>query len=94
MPAGVEKALKALFLYENKGLVPQSHSLIYLANNTTLPKKYYSFLRELTPKFVNTRYPDAASDLPYLLYDKENTKPIIEQSGEVLEWIQKKLKPE
>lgn len=90
----VEKALKAFFLYENKGLVPQSHSLIYLASNTTLPKKYYSFLRELTPKFVNTRYPDAASDLPYLLYDEENTKPIIEQSGEVLEWIQKKLKTE
>ncbi len=87
-----EKALKALFLYENKGLVPQSHSLIYLASNTTVPRKYYSFLRELTPKFVNTRYPDAASDLPYLLYDEENTRPIIEQSEEVLEWIQKRLR--
>lgn len=41
----VEKALKALFLKENKGAVPQSHSLIYLAKNTTVPEKYFSFVK-------------------------------------------------
>ena len=39
----VEKALKALFLYEKKGEVPQSHSLIYLATNTSAPEKFFPF---------------------------------------------------
>ena len=88
----VEKALKALFLYENKGAVPQSHSLIYLATNTSVPNNFFSFLRELTPKFIDTRYPDASTDLPSNLYDEDNTKYLLEKSREVLEWIRKKIK--
>lgn len=87
----VEKALKALFLSEKKGEVPQSHSLIYLATNTGVPKRFYSFLRELTPKYVDTRYPDAAVDLPSRIYDLENTQGVLEKSREVLEWISKRL---
>lgn len=88
----VEKALKALFLYEKKGEVPQSHSLIYLATNTSVPAKFYSFLKELTPKFIDTRYPDASVDLPSKIYDKENTKRILDKSKEVLGWIKIHLK--
>ncbi|MBS3118578.1 HEPN domain-containing protein [Candidatus Woesearchaeota archaeon] len=88
----VEKALKALFLYEKKGEVPQSHSLIYLATNTSAPEKFFSFLKELTPKFVDTRYPDASVDLPKRIYDKENTTGLLKKSKEVLIWISKKLK--
>jgi HEPN domain-containing protein len=87
----VEKALKALFLTQTKGEVPQSHSLIYLASNTSVPKQWYSFLRQLTPKFVDTRYPDAAVDLPSRIYDKENTIGLLEMSGEILTWISKRL---
>lgn len=88
----VEKALKALFLHENKGNVPQSHSLIYLATNTSVPHKFYSFLRELTPKFVDTRYPDASVDIPSRIYDKENTEKLLKGAKEVLAWVQTKLK--
>ena len=88
----VEKALKALFIYEKKGEVPQSHSLIYLATNTSAPEKFFSFLKELTPKFVDTRYPDASVDLPKRIYDKENTTGLLKKSKEVLIWISKKLK--
>lgn len=88
----VEKALKALFLYEKKGEVPQSHSLIYLATNTSVPEKFYSFLKELTPKFIDTRYPDASVDLPSHIYDEENTVRLLQKSKEVLEWIQQKMK--
>lgn len=87
----VEKALKALFLSEKRGEIPQSHSLIYLATNTSVPKHFYSFLKELTPKFVHTRYPDAAVDLLSRIYDAENTKDLLAKSGEVLEWIRKRL---
>lgn len=88
----VEKALKALFLKEKKGEIPQSHSLIYLAINTGIPKEYYSFLKELTPKFVDTRYPDASVDLPSRIYDKENTEVIVDKTREILEWINKRIK--
>lgn len=87
----VEKALKALFLSERRGEVPQSHSLIYLATNTSTPKNFYSFLRELTPKYVDTRYPDAAVDLPSRIYDEQNTGVLLEKSREVLQWIRKRL---
>jgi HEPN domain-containing protein len=87
----VEKALKALFLYERKGEVPQSHSLIYLASNTSTPKSFYSFLKELTPKFIDTRYPDASVDLPSRIYDKRNTGRLLKESKEVLKWIKKRL---
>ena len=88
----IEKALKALFLFEKKGEVPQSHSLIYLATNTSVPERFYSFLKELTPKFIDTRYPDASVDLPSKIYDKENTQRLIVKSKEILEWIRKKIK--
>ena len=87
----VEKGRKALFLAEKRGEIPQSHSLIYLATNTSIPRHFYSFLKELTPKFVDTRYPDAAVDLPSRIYDEENTKGLLAKSGEVLEWIRKRL---
>jgi len=72
--------------------VPQSHSLIYLASNTTTPKKFYSFLKELTPKFIDTRYPDASVDLPSRIYDKNNTEKIVKGSKEVMKWAETKLK--
>src|SRR3989344_9133785 len=80
----VEKALKALFLLEKKGEVPQSHSLIYLATNTSIPERFFSFLKELTPKFIDTRYPNASVDLPVNIYDKENTTGLLKKSKEVL----------
>jgi HEPN domain-containing protein len=87
----VEKAPKALFLHEKKGEVPQSHSLIYLATNTSVPNRFHSFLRELTPKYVDTRYPDASVDLPSRIYDKENTEGVMEKSREMLAWIKARL---
>ncbi len=87
----VEKALKALFLLEKKGEVPQSHSLIYLATNTSIPERFFSFLKELTPKFIDTRYPDASVDLPVNIYDQENTRRLLQKSEEVILWIKKKI---
>ncbi|MGM5482242.1 MAG: HEPN domain-containing protein [Nanobdellota archaeon] len=88
----VEKALKALFLHEKKGEIPQSHSLVYLASNTNVAQDYMSFLKELTPKFIDTRYPDASVDLPANIYDKENTQRLLEKSMEVLQWIKSQMK--
>jgi len=54
-----------------------------------MPAKFHSFLRELTPKYVDTRYPDASVDLPSRIYDGENTRVILDKSREVLAWIKK-----
>ncbi|HLC32446.1 MAG TPA: HEPN domain-containing protein [Candidatus Nanoarchaeia archaeon] len=88
----VEKALKALFLQEKKGVVPQSHSLVYLSNETGVPHKFTSFLRELTPKFIDTRYPDAAVDLPSRIYDQKNTEKFLVGAKEVISWVKTRLK--
>ncbi len=87
----VEKALKSFYLFQKKGAVPQSHSLIYLATEAGVPNKFYSFLKELTPKFIDTRYPDASVDLPSRIYDAKNTEKLIKGAKEVLKWIEKKL---
>jgi len=63
-----------------------------LTAQTFIPDQFYSFLKELTPKFVDTRYPDASVDLPSRIYDRENTKRIMDKSKEVLEWIKNRLK--
>ena len=87
----VEKGLKALFLKTNEGRMPRTHSLILLGQQVNVPKKYRVFLRELTPKYINTRYPDAAPDIPSNLYNRASAKRWIEKSGEFLKWLEKKI---
>jgi len=87
----VEKALKALFLKKKKGIFPQSHSLIYLGKEVKAPKEFLGFLRELTPKFVDTRYPDAALGIPAEIYGEENVAEIIEQTKKILKWVKSEL---
>jgi HEPN domain-containing protein len=74
-----------------QGAIPQSHSLIYLSTNISLPKSFLSFLRVLTPKFIDTRYPDASIGAPYELYGKEEVEELLDKATEVIECIQKKL---
>lgn len=88
----VEKCLKSSFLFEKKGLVPQPHSLIYLSKNTSLPDKYAKFLRILTPKFIDTRYPDASIGVPYEMYGKEDVDDLMKNAEELISWIKKRIR--
>ena len=54
----------------------------------TIPKKFYSFLKELTPKFIDTKYPDASIDLPSHIYDKQITERLLKETKEVLKLIE------
>ena len=87
----VEKALKALFVHKKKADVPRSHSLIFLAKQTGVPRQFHPFLRELTPAFIDTRYPDADTEAQDSIYDEDDTKRILDKSREVLKWIRKEL---
>lgn len=88
----VEKGLKALFIVINRTNPDKSHSLIYLASETKVPSEFNKFLRELTPEFVTTRYPDAAYGTPYELYSDEMVTDILEKSKEVILWIDSQMK--
>ena len=87
----VEKALKAYFIFVNKRSPDTTHSLLYLARNTGTPRKYHRFLKELTPEFVMSRYPDVSGGLPHELYDRELLEDYMEKAGEVLEWIRSRM---
>lgn len=67
----VEKGLKAYFLEVKKTSPGTTHSLVYLASETNVPRRFFRFLRRLTTEFVNTGYPDAAYGIPSELYDEE-----------------------
>lgn len=88
----VEKGLKAVFIEKKNQTSGNTHSLIYLAAEVGLPQKLFSFLRGLTPAFVNTRYPDAAYGLPYTLYDKPMAEDALRNTREVLKWIESQIK--
>jgi len=87
----VEKSLKALILHTKREFYP-SHSLIYLGKSVGIPDTFHSFLRELTPQYTISRYPNAAGEVPSELYDKEIVSDYLRKSEEVLQWIEKQLK--
>ncbi|KYK28553.1 MAG: hypothetical protein AYK19_20860 [Theionarchaea archaeon DG-70-1] len=66
----VEKSLTALILHTKREFYP-SHSLIYLGKSVGIPHTFHSFLRELTPQYTISRYPNAAGEVPFELYDEE-----------------------
>ncbi len=87
----VEKGLKAVYIH-TKGQSPgTTHSLIFWASEIHLPKAYFTFLRELTPQFVNTRYPDAAYGLPKDLYDETIATEYIQKTKEIMTWLQSQI---
>lgn len=88
----VEKGLKALFIEKKNKASGMTHSLVYLAAEVKLPQKFFSFLRGLTPAFVNTRYPDAAYGLPYTLYDRTMAENTLSNTREILAWIKSQIK--
>ncbi len=87
----VEKGLKAVFIHKKEQGPGLTHSLIYLASEVKLPPEFFKFLRELTPQFVTTRYPDAAYGLPKDLYDKEMAKEYLKKTKEVLKWLKSQI---
>lgn len=87
----VEKSLRALILHTKREFYP-SHSLIYLGKTVNIPKTFHSFLRELTPQYTISRYPNATGEVPSELYDEEIASNFLKKSKEVLQWIEKQLK--
>ena len=88
----MEKALKALFILKKQASAGQTHSLIYLAEETGVPETYYPLLRSLTPAFVTSRYPDVAGEIPYRLFGEEKVAGYINNSSELIKWAENQIR--
>jgi HEPN domain-containing protein len=88
----LEKAFKALIIEKKKEMPPRTHSLLELAELVEAPGSLMHFLRELTPDYITTRYPDAAGGPIADLYDVETSEGVLSGTDEVLAWIGKQLK--
>ncbi|MEM2865870.1 MAG: HEPN domain-containing protein [Candidatus Hadarchaeales archaeon] len=64
-----EKSLKALYLKEKKKSV-RTHNLVFLARELKAPEDIVNHCAELTPDYLTTRYPDAATGPPFESYTK------------------------
>ncbi len=87
----IEKALKALYLKE-KGELPKSHNLVRLGKELGLNEELIDILRDITPDYVMTRYPNAANSIPYEIYDKEKAEERIKEGEKILKWIEGRLR--
>jgi len=88
----VEKYLKAFFIIKNAKSPGPTHSLIYLAKETGIPKDFFNFLGDLSPEFITTRYPDISGEAPYKIYHYDKVKNYINKSKELIKWIDNQIK--
>ncbi len=86
----VEKALKAIILFKTNEKA-EGHSLVYLGKIAKAPEDFFSGFKKLSPQYFLSRYPDASEEIPYELYDQENTKEFLVFARRILEWIKKQL---
>lgn len=87
----VEKALKAVVIEKTRELPQRTHNLLDLAKSAGLPPRFHSFIRELSPEYLVSRYPDAAGAPPAELYDGRVSRTILTKSEEVLRWAKRRL---
>jgi HEPN domain-containing protein len=88
---GVEKGLKALFIVNEKRIVP-THNIILLAKELKLPVKLIDFVKNLNADYVLARYPNAANAVPADLYTRDMATMKMKYAREVQRWIGKELK--
>jgi HEPN domain-containing protein len=86
----VEKALKAFYIQKLKKATT-THSLIYLGKSVGVPKELEKTLRDLTPDFVVSRYPDVAQEVPYELYDEDIAKEKLNGAKKVIGWVKEEF---
>ena len=85
----IEKCLKGLYIVWKRSTPPKTHNLLELSLKLNIPEEFLSVVRELTPEFIITRYPDAIGGIPADLYDKEKSHRILEITREFFEWMMK-----
>jgi HEPN domain-containing protein len=86
-----EKGLKALYIEKRRESPGPTHSLVRLGRDVGVSGGDLTFLRELTPEYVTTRYPDAANGVPFENYDDAIAARLIEGTDRLLRWIDSRI---
>jgi len=91
----LEKAIKAIYIYERKEEAPKKHDLIYLSQISglfdELSYETKNLFRYLNVYYIETRYAEKRNELKAKC-SKENTLKIINQTKEVFECLKNMLK--
>jgi len=87
----VEKSLKSVFMFKNKK-GKTGHSLIYIAIELRVPGNLLNEIRELSPEYLISRYPDIAGVAPIDLYTEKRVENYIKIAEGVLEWSKAQIK--
>ncbi len=85
-----EKSLKSLYIKEKRTSV-KTHNLVFLARELDAPQNIINDCAELTPDYLTTRYPDAATGAPFESYTRESAERHLKMAKEVLQWVEMKL---
>jgi HEPN domain-containing protein len=91
----MEKGMKAIVLARSKNPMNEamtSHSLIFIGKEAKIPAEFHTFLRQLSPHYVVSRYPEAGREIPSELYDENIAGDFLKKSKEVMTWIEKQFK--
>lgn len=83
------KALKTLLLHKNYDLI-KTHDLVLLARKLEAPEYIIQYCKELTPVYVETRYPDLGEE-GFKKFSKKETEEDLKRMREIIEWIKKNL---
>jgi HEPN domain-containing protein len=84
-----EKAVKAYIIEKKNDVPPKTHNLKELGDVADLPVKLSFYLRDLTPHYIVSRYPDATGGVPAEIYTKETAEQLLKKAREVFEWVKK-----
>ena len=88
----VEKALKAAVVHRVRELPPRTHNLVELGDLVSVPSRTRTFLMELTPQYVVTRYPDAAGGPIDALYNGYLSRGILTRTQGLIRWVGTRLR--
>lgn len=87
----IEKALKALFIQEKQELI-KTHSVSKIGKLLNLPAEILIKISSLEDVYQETRYPDISAKIPAEEFEEQDAIELLNNAGEVLEWISKKMK--
>jgi HEPN domain-containing protein len=87
-----EKGLKALFIESMREMPTKTHNILALGKALNAPDDIMTSIRDLSPEYITSRYPDAAYGVPAELYNEELAKKHLGQAEEILGWIRPNLK--
>lgn len=84
-----EKALKTLLLNRGHELI-KTHDLVLLARKVDAPEDIVLLCKDLTPVYVETRYPDLGEE-GFKKFSKEETEEDIKNMEKIVKWTKKNL---